>query len=59
MNDATIIAFREIAVITIGAEPQDWQWVGPHMSQRMFGISEKRACEYAARHGGSARKMVV
>jgi hypothetical protein len=28
------------------------------MSQRMFGISEKRAKEYAARHGGEAMKMV-
>jgi hypothetical protein len=35
----------------------DWQWIGPHMSQRMLGITEKRAKEYAARHGGEAKKM--
>ena len=41
-----------------GPEPQNWQWIGPYMSQRMFGITEKRAKEYAARHGGEAMKMV-
>jgi hypothetical protein len=27
------------------------------MSQRMFGITELRARDYAARHGGVARRM--
>lgn len=56
MNDATLSAFRAIAA-AMESEPTDWQWIGPHMSQRMFGISERRAKAYADRHGGVARKM--
>ena len=56
MNDATLQAFRDIAA-AMQTAPQDWEWVGPHMSQRMFGISEQRATDYAKRHGGVARKM--
>lgn len=55
MNDATLNAFRQIADAMIGQA--DWQWIGPHMSQRMFGITEQRAKEYAARHGGEAKPM--
>jgi hypothetical protein len=58
MNDATLIAFRQIADTLAGDRPRDWQWIGPHMSQRMFGITEQRARDYAARHGGVARKMI-
>ena len=50
MNDATLNAFRKIADAMIGKA--DWQWIGPHMSQRMFGISRERAENYAQRHGG-------
>jgi hypothetical protein len=57
MNDATINAFRQIATQMQGEVAQNWQWIGKHMSQRMFGISEERAKAYAARHGGEARKM--
>jgi hypothetical protein len=35
----------------------DWQWIGPHMSQRHFGIPEARAKALAARHGGEAKRM--
>jgi hypothetical protein len=56
MNHATLEQFRAIAG-AMQSEPTNWQWVGPHMSQRMFGITEKRAREYAARHGGDARPM--
>lgn len=38
-------------------EPTNWQWVGQHLSQRMFGITEARAKAYAARHGGVASQM--
>jgi hypothetical protein len=55
MNTATLTAFREIAAMATA--PQDWQWIGPHMSQRMFGITEQRARDYADRHGGQAKKM--
>jgi hypothetical protein len=58
MNDAQLAYFRGLADAMRGGEPADWQWVGPHMSQRMFGITEKRAREYAARHGGEAKQMV-
>lgn len=58
MNDAVLNHFRELAAAMAGSEPQNWQWIGKHMSQRMFGISEKRAKEFAARHGGEAMQMV-
>lgn len=56
MNNATLYAFRELAA-AMQTEPQDWEWVGPHMSQRMFGISQSRAEGYAKSHGGVAKKM--
>jgi hypothetical protein len=58
MTEAQLQAFRALyqAMVT---EPQNWQWIGPHMSQRMFGITEARAKAYAARHGGEARKMAA
>lgn len=59
MNEATLIAFRAIAETMAGNDPQDWQWIGKHMSQRMFGITEARAKDYAKRHGGEAQKMEV
>lgn len=56
MNDAQLQAFRDIAA-AMQTEPADWQWIGPHMSQRMFGITERRAKAYAERHGGKAERM--
>ena len=56
MHDATLTHFRNIAA-AMQTEPTDWQWIGPHMSQRMFGITEARAVAYVARHGGQASKM--
>lgn len=50
-------AFRDIADVMAGPDPRDWQWIGPHMSQRMFGITESRAKAYAERHGGTAERM--
>ena len=58
MTDRTLEAFRTIAA-AMATAPQDWQWVGPHMSQRMFGITRERAEAYAQRHGGDARPMAV
>ena len=57
MTETQLRHFRFLADVMAGPEPRDWQWVGPHMSQRMFGITERRAREYAERHGGVARKM--
>jgi len=57
MTNAELSYFRSLADAMRGNESADWQWIGPHMSQRMFGITERRAREYAARHGGEARKM--
>ena len=56
MNDATLNAFRQIHE-AMQTEQTNWQWIGPHMSQRMFGITETRAKAYAERHGGTAEKM--
>jgi hypothetical protein len=58
MNNATLEAFRSIAA-AMQSEPQEWQWIGKHMSQRMFGISEQRAKDYAQRFGGEAKQMEV
>lgn len=57
MTTTQLEGFREIARRMAGNDPQNWQWIGQYMSQRMFGITEKRAKEYAARHGGVAQKM--
>lgn len=54
MNDATLSYFRQIAD-RMNPEPKRWEWIGKYESQRMFGITEQRAKEYAARHGGIAR----
>lgn len=58
MNDAALFDFRAIAAQMQAGTPLNWQWIGKHMSQRMFGISEQRARDYAARHGGEAKQMV-
>jgi len=62
MTDATLSAFRQIHADMLAArgeseETNNWQWIGKFMSQRHFGISEAKAKEYAARHGGTASKM--
>ena len=56
MHDAQIETFRAIAE-AMQTAPTDWQWIGPHLSQRMFGITETRAKAYAERHGGVAQRM--
>jgi hypothetical protein len=55
MTTASLEMFRAIAEQMIGKA--DWQWIGPHMSQRMFGITRERAEDYAKRHGGKAEQM--
>lgn len=57
MNDATLQHFRNLADAMRGNEPADWQWIGPYMSQRHFGITEAKAKAYAERHGGEAKRM--
>lgn len=57
MTDATLTHFRNLADAMSGPAPKDWEWIGEHMSQRMFGITEARATEYARLYGGIARKM--
>ncbi|MFI5402782.1 MAG: hypothetical protein ACHQ1G_07595 [Planctomycetota bacterium] len=59
MNDATLSSFRDLADAMGGPTPKNWQWIGEHASQRMFGITERRAREYAERFGGTARRMEV
>ena len=55
MNQATLEGFRQIATAMLG--DQNWQWIGPHMSQRMFGVSRERAERYAKQYGGQASQM--
>lgn len=57
MNEATLNGFRAIAEAMQGNSKADWEWVGQHMSQRMFGITEERAKRYAALYGGVAKQM--
>lgn len=57
MNHAQLQALRMIAAHMAGSDVQDWQWIGEYMSQRMFGITEKRAKGYAKSHGGTASQM--
>ena len=56
MNEATLSHFRALAD-AMQTEPTNWQWIGKWESQRMFGITETRAKDYADRHGGEAKKM--
>ncbi len=58
MTDATLQAFRQIAA-DMNPAAHDWQWIGPHMSQRHFGITQAKAEAYAKRHGGKAEKMAT
>ena len=57
MRHSTLSHFRNLAEILAGDEPRDWEWIGEHLSQRMFRITEARAKAYAEDHGGIARKM--
>ncbi len=56
MNAAQLEGFRRIAE-AMQTTPADWQWIGPNMSQRMFGITRERAEGYAKAHGGTAVQM--
>lgn len=55
MTDATLAHFRNLADALVGA-PADWEWVGPHMSQRMFGITQARAEAFARVRASPARR---
>jgi hypothetical protein len=57
MNEAQIESFRALAS-AMSPDPHDWEWIGKHLSQRMFGITEARAREYAERYGGEARSIL-
>jgi hypothetical protein len=56
MTDAELSYFRRIAE-AMNDHPTDWQWIGPYISQRLFGITEARARDYARRFGGRAQQM--
>lgn len=57
MTDATLQHFRDLAEVLSGPDPKNWQWIGKYTSQRMFGITEQRAKEYARLYGGTASQM--
>ena len=40
-----------------GHAATDWMWTGEHMSQNHVGITEARAKELQAKHGGVAKPM--
>ena len=58
MTHTQLQAFRNIAAQMAGS-PTNWQWIGPHMSQRMFGITKERAKRYAIRFGGTAMQITA
>jgi hypothetical protein len=58
MQNSTLEYFRSLSA-AMQTEPTTWQWVGVHMSQRMFGITETRAREYAKTFGGTALPMAA
>lgn len=57
MNDATLDYFRSLADAMAGDTLRDWQYVGPYISQRYYGITEQKAKDLQARFGGDARQM--
>ena len=59
MNDAVLEMFRELAeqMLNPRCEAKSWQWIGPHLSQRMFNLREDEAKDYAERFGGRAERM--
>lgn len=56
MNEAVLESFRQI-YSEMQTKPTDWQWIGQYESQRMFGITQERAENYAKKHGGKAEQM--
>jgi hypothetical protein len=56
MREHQLQEFREL-YSAMQSEPSDWQWIGPHMSQRHFGITRSRAQAFAQRFGGDASRM--
>jgi hypothetical protein len=60
MTGTTLYAFRELAEAMRDARdpgPTTWEWVGEHMSQRMFNLTKARATWFATFYGGEARPM--
>jgi hypothetical protein len=59
MNDHVLNHFRSLAeeMTNPNRLPQDWEWQGQWMSQKMFGITERRAKDLEKRYGGVAKKM--
>ena len=56
MNENVLQSFQA-AYEAMQTEPCDWQWIGPHVSQRFFSITQARAEAYAAKYGGTAYHM--
>jgi hypothetical protein len=56
MTNAALSQFRAIHA-AMQTEPTNWQWIGRHMSQRMFGITKTRAQDLAKHHGGTAQEI--
>ena len=52
MNDATLESFRAIADQMMGPEPRDWNFEGPYISTRYYGITRAKAEELAGKFGG-------
>ena len=59
MTNAELSYFRDLADAMTGGVAKDWQWIGKHMSQRMFGITRERAESYAKLYGGRAEAMAT
>ena len=60
MTGTTLYELRELAEAMRDARdpgPTTWEWIGEHMSQRMFNLTEARATWFATFYGGMAQRM--
>jgi hypothetical protein len=56
-DDHFLKPFQDAAKLMRGDAPATWQWEGDWDSQKMYGITEKRAKENAKNFGGVAKPM--
>lgn len=56
-RDEALLSYMRQLALEMHEGRANWQWIGRHMSQRMFGITEHRAKYYASAFGGEAREM--
>tara|TARA_R100001143_G_C3356007_1_gene132380 strand:+ start:1925 stop:2122 length:198 start_codon:yes stop_codon:yes gene_type:complete len=56
-RDMAILGSLRETAREMGIKEGKWKWIGPHMSQRHFGITKEHAQSLAKRYGGEASLM--